>query len=63
MVAASAVEAGVSLGCFFFWGGVEPIPSMFGIFSYTSHKIQPNVGIIYHTWMLWGTVGVITHRH
>ena len=26
---------------------------MYGIFTYIYHKNQPNVGEIYHTWILW----------
>ena len=32
-----------------------PIASMYGIFTYNYiyHKNQPNVGKIYHPWMVW----------
>ena len=26
---------------------------MYGMFTYMYHKNQPNVGKIYHTWMVW----------
>ena len=31
-----------------------PICSMYGIFTYIYHKFKPNVGKIYHMWILWG---------
>ena len=36
---------------------------MYGIFTYIYHKNQTNVGLIYHTWMVWDRISTSIWCH